>query len=497
MRDELEFDFDNYDEDDESENMPNRPKFPGFFLFGPRGLFQNSQIIPNISNRLLGTLFGKEYGLYLTDMIKNETNNIFLLECSKISASKSKLSVSLFDVYEYLNKSHYINFILSKEFDVSFWAYEGINISIHIADTDNNKYSKILIIAQTSNIPEYLFSNIIDSIDEKKVEIDSTLFEYPMMVHTIKSKSYYKPIITYDISLGFNLSQNVDFNVINLSILYDAIILKYINDAISTFYIGVSKDDIDKYGEKMLRLAFRIDNADTNKLLNIKMICMPSLYYSKNFDIMNKFICANNDICLLSYNPLNENCDRFSNLATFINKTSSSTVTQVLLTLSEHQGIVTEFCDEYYMINYKYMIFTLNRAFLGFNSKDQQDETKIFSNIKEIPSDSEYVYSYWKPSSKIIIDKSMLIYGFININTNNLFDKLTFGDIYDYIKNELNDIFGITSDDYNSGNLKTTMCYENMHISRILLFKFIGGSNLKDNKQDTRNKKFKFWRNKS
>jgi hypothetical protein len=102
------------------------------------------------------------------------------------------------------------------------------------------------------------------------------------------------------------------------------------------------------------------------------------------------------------------------------------------------------------------------------------------------------------PESIISFDcgnATMILHGFINVDiaiANK--DAITFGDIYDSIKDEIYDIYGFTNSDYLNNKFKIILCYESLYISRLMIYSY---KPTKESISTKKNKKIKFWRNKS
>ena len=503
--------FPSTEDDNENDNYGNFPfNIPGLFILGKGSPNSNNQKISSIFKNinLLCTIFNDEYGIFLIDKIDKDDNSKYLLECTKMPNSHKESKYDLFSVYEYLESSYFINFLIAKTFNKSVWAYEGINTKIEIVNNDDEKYSKIIIFVETSSIPSYIYEDILlDSLKENNTYIDSTIPNSPLMIKVTKSKSYYRPIIVYDVTFGFNKKSKVNFNNIDSMNFYDCFISsKYINDAILSFYIGIPIKIFNEYKEKLLRVQYIVEYSE--RLMKVKIICTPTLYYSGS-NVISKYLFINDELHMFGCQRLDDSTENIDTKeVSFINNISSSDVSQLIVLSTFRKGIVNEFCEEYSSLICDSLIFTLNREIIRFNKmKEYSNPPKIFTNLLSNESAFNYVDNYWVPSQPILIDTSssentsnitkMRIYGFINFNRDELSPDDKFEDVYNDLQYELRNILGITKSDYNHNDFGTVLCYENMNTSRIMLFKFITDEEPKTKNAPNKSAKSKLWRGKN
>lgn len=488
------FPFFNNPEDSNEEPF----NIPGLFIMG-------SGNFPNIPNKLpstLCTILNGEYRIYLNGEINDGDTSKFLFECSKVSKPYIEIKNTIFDAYDFLTKTHFVNFLISMLYKKNIWAYEAIDANIQIIDNDNEKTSKIIMLVETSNVPDYITEDIlIDTYKEKTMTVDSDICPSQISISEVKSKSYYRPILTYDISFGFNKNSQITFNTINLNTFYHNFLSKYIMDAIFTFYGSfVTEEIIRKYGEKLLRVQYIVESSD--RLMSVRIICTPSMCFSDTSELCSKYSFVDDNLHLIGCERFNGDNNSFCGVS-YINRILSSDVSQVIALSIIENGIVNEFCDEY-TINYNnFALFTINRAVLRKEKlKNIKFPPKMFLDLLEFESDSEYIYSYWKPQSNIVISTSvnsdnekpseMQIYGFVNINI--LSESISLNDIYSKISGEIFDKFGLSIKDYNNNDFSIIPCYENLNCIRLMIYRII-----KDrvNKTKDTKKKHKMWRNKN
>ena len=214
-------DFENDEEENEGKEYP---KFSGMqpFLMTPNGLIP---IPNNISfDKLLHhkkiepicSIFNGEYSIYLLSYLENDSNRI-LLECKKNIEYKGNSNISLFDVYNYLNTTHFLNFLIAKKFKKCIWAYEGADIQIQIMTSDKESYSRLIIMIEPSECANWMIEYATNDIYYTTyTSMNSTIPGIPIMVKVIKGKSYYEPIISYDITLGFSMNSFISLTLITV-----------------------------------------------------------------------------------------------------------------------------------------------------------------------------------------------------------------------------------------------------------------------------------------
>lgn len=486
-----------YEDDDFQKNeMPKGFPFMQAFKLTPKGpepieLDYTLRMMNQKKLPICG-LYDKEYVIYLINQIEIGNNLKILLECVPNPKFKGTRKVSMIDVYEYLDKTHFINLLIAKNFDQCIWYHEAIDIQMQILDSnDNESYSKILILVETNNCPESMLDTLAHDIyTNKSTSMNTSIPKIPIMSRVIKMNSYYAPVVCYNITFGFNMNSNVDFDDLSLSVLYDFILKEYIDDAIGYFYPEYhSNAQLDEFGDKLIRIQFSVKY--DARLISIEMICSPAVFKmdSRTF-VKYEYNNDNHAIGLTKLITENESDSLPSNnFVNFINSICSSEDTQVISLSTTAHGIISNIGEKYYIASASNAIFTPQRLIREkerFNKNDTKElENRIFTNLFEIPSGHEEVLNYWK-SEKSILVNNLIIYGFINFNRPKCIMK-TFADMYNILQKELYDIFGITKNDLSHNYVNTVICYDTDNICRIML------CTTKDSKEDkassTANKK--------
>ena len=491
--------FNNDDDNDENQEMP----FPQMqsFLITPKGPIpipaniSLEKLSKNINHGPCCSIFNGEYLIYLIDQV-NEFGKI-LLECKR-NPEYSGNKYSLFDVYQYFSKTHFLNFMLSKIFNKGIWAYEGADIQIQILHSKKDACGKMIILIQPSECPQWVFEYGSSDVHYTSyTNITSQIPSVPLISKVIKGKSYYAPVISYDVTLGFTMNTKIDFDHINLSAFYNIIIGEYINDALSTFYPGHKQNlDLVEIGEKLIRVNFKIEHV--NRLMNLKIICSPAVYGSIDTNLSYKYSFIP-DGHLISVNPINDRNINFGKeLMAFSNKQCSSPVSQVISISTENFGIISHYCEDYYLIESFDVLFIPNRL-VGSNGYSRFPELedcpdRIFSNIDIIPSKHKEVIDYWKPKDDINIYNgtlNMKIYGFVNFIPKEILGK-SYNELFEMISGELSKIIR-----YNRNEVNFINCYESFGICRVLIYSTSKNDTNTDNTlPDTTkntNKKFKWF----
>lgn len=481
--------------DNEEEGNENEEMFPimqGFFL-SPRGpiRFNNEElhrILSTKTNEPICTLFNGEYALYLLNKIDGDIERL-LFECVKNPSCNSNPKHDLYDVYNYFNTSHFLNFLIAKHFGMNAWAYEGINLQMQIVNSDKGSYSKLMIMIETSECDKFILDYAsADLCRESFSEYINEIPGVPISARIIKSKSYYVPVISYGITLGFNSKSSITFDNINLQNFYNRILAKYIGEAINTFYCGYSEVAINSLmalGEKLIRIKF--DVVYNGRLIDINFVCTPAVYVNKSTGLAHKYDFSPLGH-LISVKPLDDISGITGQELLDFNHMICSTKHSQLLTMGTHKiGVINHFCEDYHVIESSDILCTQHRLLLHDDRRFPSGEDCVFSMIDKKISNFSEVNSFWKPIENIKVtdtaNANLIVIGFINFITDKIAGK-TLIDILTKINDDLVKIFNIHSNDILSGHIHVMTCYDSIEECRIMIYQLIENKKSESNHQD-------------
>ena len=494
---------------DENEEIPNG----SFSFMGGIPLSQNqlTSILNNISklnrNTNICTIFNGKFIIQLIDIIDMDDYSKILLECTlNPDYIGPENPISLYDAYNYLKNTHFLGFALSKVLQKDFWWDESVDLQIQVIDNNLNGYSKILILVDSHPCPK-LILDVIDSDPHqvKSVGVINAIPTTPIFEKVQKNKIMHSPILSYDITLGFNKSSKINFENIDINNLYIEIIGKYIDDALDTFYPERKcMDQLSDMGldEKLLRVTFEISYQP--KLMNIIMICTPAMYISNHGEDVYKYHFVGNEMHLNSVSPINVKLplSKMDNFCRFLDTISSSDCSQIITLYTTDKGNRSKMCELFNISKSADIIFTPHIAIAKsdrFNNDPSINggRQRYFPNFKIEYSAHEAILDYWCPLNETVVSIDMedtqkiKIIGFINFDTTKIYNK-SFDDIYHQIHLELYHKFGITMEDYQLERFIVMYCYRTSNIVRVILTSNVDIYN-KQNKVDTPRKKKLPW----
>lgn len=494
------FEFDELDDGNQN-NIPNIPNMQGFLITpkGPIPINNNTLLdLMNMPrNEPICTILNGEYVIYLVSKI-NDNVDRFLFECVQNSRYDKPFKYSLFDAYEYLNTTHFLNFLLSRKFGKNIWAYEGISLQMQIFDSKKESYSKIMIMVEPSDCADWVSKySMNDMYSEKITKQINAISGIPIIATIIKSKSYYTPLMTFDINFGLNTKSDVNFDSIHLSNFYNIFIKEFIEDAKSTFYFGYKHlDHIRDLGERLIRVNF--DISCSNKIMNIRLICTPSVYINNISKKLHNYSFTSSGH-LISTSPINDDTiENGQELMPFANNICSSKHSQLITLTIYNRGAVSQYCEDYVLFESLDILCTQER--LLFNANDKFAKTKnyeknrIFSSIYTIPSKHDGVANFWKVLDSINItleEFHMEILGFINFNTPMIIG-MKYSEMIPNIYDEIQEIYDIDVSDFANDNIKVMTCYETVDICRVMIYT-LNKSNTPDKYSKKNKKKFRLF----
>lgn len=495
--DEEEFESDFSDED--FVNEKGIPVIPHAFMMTPEGPTPMSvhKLIDQLSKMqttLVCELFDGQYLVHILGKFNirgaEETDHKILLECKENPSYKGERTVNIFEVYEYLDTTNFLNFMISKVFKLTVFGHEGITLQMQISPTKTGTDAKIMIMIDTMVCSDWVYDalNSGDLYSTTNTGIITDIPNNPIMLKYTKTKSLYRPILHYDFAFGANNSGDVDFDIINIQKFYDFILKEYIEDAIKTFY--PSYQDIPPYNiikENLIRIEFICQSS--GKLFHLRMLCTPAVIdtdiagMTTRVESPHRYRYAINQYMVSCESIPNCKLETNTTIPTFpipipfIDRVSSSPVSQLVTYANVKRGIINDRGMEFEVISPIGILFALNRVLIDSSGLEGlKDIMRKTYQVYDLPSKITYVESYWKPfDSNILVNldltggiKLRKYYGFINVNKQNS-SALNFDDLYVMIDDELNDIFKITKEQYQSGEVRAIPCYENDTIRRYVL----------------------------
>lgn len=500
----MQFDIPFNNEDDEN-GIPDIPNMQGFLITpnGPVPINRNtlSNLFGGKSRIPCCTIFNGEFIIYSLNS-NNDNLSHLLFECVKNPSHRKPSKHTLLDAYEYLNTTHFLNFMISQKYDKHIWVYEGINMQIQILNSEQESYSKLLIIIEPSECTDYILNySVYDMHYETHCEQITAIAGIPIMAKIIKGKSFYTPISCFYISFALNSNSPINFENIHLSNFYDTVLGKFINEAANDFYSGCTESNgLREIGERLLRVNFDI-NYDKN-IFNIRIICVPSIFINHYTKRAHKYLFTSKGH-LISVNPVNDvEFNESHDLISFANKIFSNKHSQLITLDIVKQGFISEYCEDYYIYKAFDVLCTQERFLTNSNNRFinepmYENQQRIFSKIAILHSKYPEVTSFWKPYEdvKISIDNcTMNILGFINFDTKLISGK-KYSEILDSISNEISEIFEYRLEDFASQNIKVIVSYDTPEIFRVMIYQMIDDnkSTQSSNSNTKVKKKFKLF----
>ena len=477
-------------EEEESGQVPfNLPNFMKAFLLGPDGnptpISMNdllSRTVEKNTVKPLTSFLHNEYELVFIDKIKTSDNSTrLLLECIENRNCSFSKKYTIMDAYEYLSNSHLINFAVSWFLGIPVWSHEAIDLQLQVNAMDKNSYSKIVILVDScnvSNLNNMLETSAVDAVITRFTDMLTDIPATPIISQCIRAVSYYNPLIIYDITMAFNDSSKLKFENINIGMLYSVILSRYISDAADIFY-PMTPLDIDSIGEKIMRIQFDIEW--TGRLCNIKMLCMPSVCYFRSTDQYYRYCYENINLHSVSTKCLTEGSTNVGvnkniiELVEFINSINSSDLTQVLITDIEPRGIVTNYCEDYKLINTANILFTVNRHITNINYNGRIVICDALSSTCDCAKD------YWVASKPVeFLGKQLL--GFINLDVEKVCN-MKFIDVFKKLNDDTKRYFGISATDIDNNRVTFSICYSTSKTCRLMIAKNSSKGNSKQSKK--------------
>ncbi len=432
-------------------------------------IFQDS-----IKPKVIASLFNEEYLLYFINQIENSNNMTILLECAP--NPKYEPSKSILDVYSYLKTSHYLNFLLSAYYGIGIWDHECVDLQVETAysiNTDGKKriddynYSKIVIVINTSNVPNEVINEINNLYFKKETEVITKIPGSPLLSTAIFGKSYYLPLSVVELTLAFNTDSVITFDDINIDTFYRQILRKYINQVIDQYYcIRDTEESLINLGDKLVKIHFTISME--TRLCRIIFIVMPVIYCYDS-KIYNYSLSSH------TMHSIESSYTNLPALLNFINSISSTDVSQVFLPNAINVGVHSMFSKDYTLLTSKILIFSPQRI---INTPDNSSIIQ-FNNFREEHSNYNQIKAYWVPNTVVIYNDDTPAYsrklhfiGFINCNSTEL-DIMKYDELFNLINDELVTYFNISTKDILSDKVRFQCCYSTKSIIRIILFRII------------------------
>lgn len=474
----------NYSEEDEDESEVTQSGLSSF----ENVMFRHSKSI------YLGSILNQQFDIFITGDLKYADASVLLLECRPSKTA----TTTLYDAYEYLESTHYLNYLISKKYGGSLF-FDNIEMRLEISEVPQLVSSKIVIIAQCEEVPHLIKNvNLIQLDQRRSVDVLSDIPGCPIVSKITRSKSYYLPLLIYDITLTLNSDSMLDFMHINENLFYDVILSKYIEDATLEFYPNIASEPaFTDFNKRLLKIHF--DIGYDPKMINIRMCCCPAVFQS-NGELYN-YVCIDSKIHTHSV----EKIDDFSpakplsitSFSSFIQRVSSSSCTQLIPINIWHHGIVPYCADEeYHAYICSTILCTLSRP---VNCSDCEGAGQVITNFREAKSNAKHIRNYWVTDAPTIIDMiegvKIKLYGFVNVAA--LYSSINIKNLYSVIDSELSQLLHIKHifpHDQEKSTFVVENCYQSQEECRYAIYEVIRTSNSTKPKteSDINNKKKRF-----
>ena len=443
----------------------------------------------------IGSILNNGFNIFITDIVNHGNTATISLECRPTENAMN----TLYDAYDYLESTHYLNYLISKRIGGSLF-YDEIDMRIEISEIPHLVSSKIIIIAKCDEVPHLAQNiNIIHFDQRKFVDMLSAIPGCPIMARVTRSKSYYLPVLTYDITFSLNADSLLDFAHINENLFYDVLLTKYIEDAASEFYPEWRTDkNLSEFDKRLLRIHFGVEYS--SKIIRITMMCCPAVFVAGD-NILHKYLCIDTSIHTCSVDKIDSVSDPedipVSKFLKFIQNVSSSSCTQLLPINVKYRGIVPYCADENYHTHLcTSVLCTLYRLVA---SSENDGFSQVIPNFREVPSNLSYIKNYWVTDSPNMIECvdgiGMLLYGFVNLIPQ--YAGINIKLFYDALDRELRKILPndvIIPKNLDDSSIIVEECYQSDEVCRYVIYEVIRTSNSTKAKNESgiNNKKKRF-----
>jgi hypothetical protein len=214
---------------------------PGFKILGT-GTFEvpNSSFGPDILLNLGGNIeipiFGNSYRIRVVSQLKYPCT--YYLRCDQNPNVKPEYDI--YEVYERLNNSHYITFLVGMLNGCSNYGRNSIQMFILHNDITNSDYISIVV-----NVDDIeCFFDKLPAVECQRTTFTTitTPVEDQLVASGNMYKSYLEPFIGYDITMTSSQdgSRNINyFDIVNSWTLYQKVLLNYLQGAAIAFYSNI------------------------------------------------------------------------------------------------------------------------------------------------------------------------------------------------------------------------------------------------------------------
>ena len=307
---------------------------------------------------------------------------------------KGPRSVDVYEVYEYILKSHYFRILIAYYFEIpSYWANEGMSAKIIYNQTDlkhPNIYIDVSI--RLYPLPDYCSSDLEDTYRDSYSDIVymGDKQRIPCSKDVTFFRFYHLPQMIIKWDFAINPNGYVNFNNINAQALYHHLLTKDIEEVMNAFYpFAIGYNDILKESlfHSLLNAQYIINTDEftmsiTGYFSPAYITYNQSLFRIDFMDRDNFLLQLNNDNPLLK-RPLSEEKPALqeANMFTFLNNAFSTPDTQnIILSISTLGGI-----NNYQSSNW--MLYKISKVLISTNmiirDEEMQNNRQLFDQIAE------------------------------------------------------------------------------------------------------------------
>lgn len=347
-----------YDDDEDNSEHP--------FAFAQGGIMgiPLSDFIKNFkkseSAGLSASMFDNEWLLQFSSDVIENNNEIAIIHAEVIPHPNRKTNRhDILEVCEFLKKSHFLRFAVAYFYNESFWTNESVDMRADISYITKKNPQKISIVINYYPIPEYyLNSNLVDTY--RSVEKESILINkkdnISLNLSVLKLKSLYEPLTTLDMTLSFGIRSKINFDNINIFVLYTSVIEAYINNICDDYYRHVfNASELLKYtGVSVLDARYVIHC--TKDVMSITVQLSPNILAINEtlyaFQYLGNSQCALKRYISHDLIPINDGKFNLSmGMTSFLNNSFSSPVSQSIFINTIPLGYTALFDSSKWIIN--------------------------------------------------------------------------------------------------------------------------------------------------
>lgn len=309
---------------------------------------------------------------------------------------KGPRKADIYEVYEYILKSHYFKILISYYFEIpSYWCNEGISAKIIYNQTDP-KHPNIYIDVgiRLYPLPDYCSGDLADTYRDSYSDIVyvGDKQRIPCSKNVTFFRSYHVPQVIIQWDFAINPNGYVDFNNISAQALYHHLLTKDIEKVLNAFYpSAIGYNDILKESlfHSLLNAQYII-NSDEFTMSITGYFSPAYLTYDKSLfrvDFMDRdnFLLHVDNTNPLLKRPLSEEKSasalQEANMFTFLNNAFSTPDTQNIILSISTIGNINNYQSS------DWMLYKISKVLISTNmiirDEEMQGNRQLFDQIEE------------------------------------------------------------------------------------------------------------------